>query len=242
MADLYEYIPRRDMRLDPRPASRFCPPQSALTTPQRRRKSLASKEAYLRLVSNVALISTLALVVLIFIACKKLVFLRADGYAEDGMHSAGLDRMLSEGQKGAAGRDWFVDLDSPALTEKIDCDGLGATDSEPEAVPITHGQKLSNEKPGKRNDPGKSSLEGDTTRSGETEEGNTGQVPQMTGVNPDFTPNDPEFVGDSGTGPRKHGESNRMMLVTGIDGRSCTTPRGAEILTKSLKNKMDYGR
>jgi hypothetical protein len=239
MADLNEYIPRRDMRLDPRPASRFSPPQSALTPPQRRRKSPASAEAYLRLVSNVALLSTLALVVLIFIACKKLVFLRADGYTEDGMQRAGLYRMLSEGQ---TGRDWFVDLDGPALTEEIDCDDLKtrrATDSEPEAVPITHGQKKSDEKPGKLlSDPGELPL----LRSAETEERNTGQVLQMTAVNPDDKLKDPEFLTDSGTGARKHGESKQMMLVTGIDGRSCTSPRGAEILTKSLKNKIDYAR
>lgn len=38
------------------------------------------------------------------------------------------------------------------------------------------------------------------------------------------------------------GDGVRLMLVTGTDGQPCSTARGADILTRSLKNKVDYAR
>ncbi|GAQ82133.1 xylosyltransferase [Klebsormidium nitens] len=43
-------------------------------------------------------------------------------------------------------------------------------------------------------------------------------------------------------GGERGGGRTRLMLVTGTDGRACSTTRGAEVLTRSLKNKVDYAR
>lgn len=34
----------------------------------------------------------------------------------------------------------------------------------------------------------------------------------------------------------------KLMLVAGVEGRTCTTARGSEIALKGLKNKVDYAR